>query len=106
MRFSDSRRTQVLLRLTLYSGEVYKAPRGCTAVWVRTGMAWVTRGGADIILEAGRGADLSPGRDFALVSALGPRALVVELLGYERSMPHRVSGTAVCHAREELTSTT
>ena len=106
MRFSDSRRTQVLLRLTLYSGEVYKAPRGCTAVRVRTGMAWVTRGGADIILEAGRGADLPPSRDFAVVSALGGRPLVVELLGYERSMPYRVSGTAVCPAREELTSTT
>jgi len=106
MRFSDTRRTQVLLRLTLYSGEVYKAPRGCTVVRVRTGMAWVTQGGADIILEAGRGADLPPGRDFALVSALGGRPLVVELLGYERSMPHRLSGAVLCAAREELTNTT
>jgi hypothetical protein len=68
-------------------------------------MAWVTQGGADIIVEAGRGADLPPGRDFALVSALGGQALVVELLGYERSMPQRVSGAALCPAREELTNT-
>jgi len=106
MRFSDSGCPQVLLRLTLYSGEVYKAPRGCMAVRVRTGMAWVTQGGADIILEAGRGADLPAGKDFALVSALGRRPLVVEVLGYERSMPHRVSGAVLCPAREELTNTT
>jgi hypothetical protein len=67
-------------------------------------MAWVTQGGADIILEAGRGADLPPGRDFALVSALGGRPLVVELLGYERSMQHWVSGAVLCPAREELTN--
>jgi len=106
MRFSDSRRSPVLLRLTLYSGEVYKAPRGCTAVRVRTGTAWVTQGGADIILDAGSGATLPSGRDFALVSALGGRPLVVELLGYERSMPHRFSGGVRCPAREELTNTT
>ena len=106
MRFSDSRRSPVLLRLTLYSGEVYKAPRGCTAVRVRTGMAWVTQGGADIILEAGRGADLPPSRDLALVSTLGGRPLVVELLGNERSMPYRVSGAVLCSAREELNNPT
>jgi hypothetical protein len=106
MRFSDSRRTQVLLRLTLYSGEVYRAPRGCIAVRVRTGMAWVTQGGADIIVDAGRGADLPPSSDFALVSAIGGRPLVVELFGYERGMPHRVSGAVLFPAREELTNTT
>jgi len=106
MRFLDSQRTQVLLRLTLYGGEVYKAPRACTAVRVRTGVAWVTHGGADIILPAGNYADLSPDKDHALVSALGGRPLVVELLGYERSMPHRVSGAALCPARDELPNTT
>lgn len=106
MRFSDSGPTQVLLRLTLYSGEVYKAPRGCTAVKVRTGMAWVTQGGADIILEAGRRADLPSGRDFAVVSALGGRPLVVELLGYERSMRHGVLVARLCPTRDELPNTT
>jgi hypothetical protein len=74
----------VILRLVLYHGEVYRLPEAWRKIRVRSGRAWVTLAGQDTVLACGEEAGLGRGKDFAVVSALGPAPLVLEILGEER----------------------
>ena len=73
--------TQVILRLVLYQDEVYRLPEDCQAIRARSGRAWVTFAGRDIVLESGEEARFGSGKDFAVVSCVGQAPLVVEILG-------------------------
>jgi len=86
---------EVILRLVLYQGEVYRLPKACRKMRVRSGLAWVSFTGQDTVLACGEEAYLGPGRDFAVVSAVGPRPLILELLGADRRGSFSVLGSAV-----------
>jgi hypothetical protein len=74
----------VILRLVLYRGEVYRLPEAWRKIRIRSGLAWLTFAGQDTVLACGEEAGFGPGKDFALVSALGHAPLVLEILGEER----------------------
>jgi hypothetical protein len=88
----------VILRLVLYHGEVYRLPEAWRKIRVRSGRAWVTLAGQDTVLACGEEAGLGPGKDFAVVSALGPAPLVLEILGEERRESSAFLGSAVNRA--------
>lgn len=81
--------TSVALRLVLYEGETIRVDRRSQGVHIRHGAAWVSYAGQDAILHRGEELRLQPGRDFAVVSALGCRELVLEIMGpgQRRSTP-------------------
>jgi hypothetical protein len=73
--------TTILWRLAIYPDEVYRLPPNSQALHVLAGGAWVTRNGLDLVLSHGETASVAPGDDPALLSALGRRPLIVEILG-------------------------
>jgi hypothetical protein len=85
----------VILRLVLYQGEVYCLPKACRKIRVRSGLAWVSFTGQDIVLACGEEAYLRPDRDFAVVSAVGHTPLVLEILGADRQGSFSVLGSAI-----------
>lgn len=70
----------VLLRLTLYPGEVYRLPEAGQRLRVQAGQAWLSLQGRDLVLGARETACLPVSPEAALVSAVGPAPLLVELL--------------------------
>jgi hypothetical protein len=78
----------IIARLMILAGEVYRLPEGSRGLRVVSGRAWLTFAGRDVILRRGDREDLAPGPDTALVSALGCKPLVLEVLGRrKRRMP-------------------
>jgi hypothetical protein len=73
--------TKVILRLVLYRAEAYRLPRACRGIRVRSGVAWATFTGKDIILGCGEETYVTSGKDFVVVSAVGHTPLVLEILG-------------------------
>jgi hypothetical protein len=73
--------TKVILRLVLYRNEAYRLPRACQGIRVRSGVAWATFTGKDIILGCGEETHVTSGKDFVVVSAVGHTPLVLEILG-------------------------
>ncbi len=73
--------TTVILRLVLYRDEAYRLPRACRGIRVRSGVAWATFTGKDIILDCGEETYVISGKDFVVVSAVGHTPLVLEILG-------------------------
>ncbi len=74
----------VMQRRMLVRGETYRLPAEAGALRVRSGKAWLSMGGEDVIL--GRGEVLpvmNPlgRRDFGLVSPVGRMPLLIEILG-------------------------
>jgi hypothetical protein len=67
------------MRLALFPGEALRLPRACRGVCVWAGKAWLSQAGRDVRLGPGEALTLAPGRDPAVVSALGDWALILEL---------------------------
>lgn len=87
--------TKVILRLVLYRDEAYRLPRACRGIRVRSGMAWVTFTGKDIILGCGEETHVTSGKDFVVVSAVGHTPLVLEILGDTRQRSFSISSCVV-----------
>jgi hypothetical protein len=68
------------LRLVLLKDEVLAIPEGYRSLRVRSGQAWVTVDGSDLMLRRGQEAGLERGAHKAVVSTLGALPAVVELV--------------------------
>ncbi len=68
------------MRVMLMQCETYRVARGQRGLRVRTGQAWVTQNGRDLVLKRGDEIAVEAKHDFAVVSALGRAPLVIELL--------------------------
>jgi hypothetical protein len=77
----------VRLRVVLYDREVLRLPFGSQGLRVRSGRAWLTLAGKDVILPSGETLRLAPRQETAIVSALGKAPLVLEILGDDRLRP-------------------
>ena len=67
-------------QLTLEKGEVFRIPQAYRQFKVLSGVAWLTVGGKDIILQSGEKVSLESKKDVAVISALGKTPLVLEVL--------------------------
>lgn len=65
---------------TLEKGEVFRVPAECRELYVRSGIAWITVDGKDIILTTGEKASLESNQGSAVISALGKMPLRLEVL--------------------------
>lgn len=65
----------------LLKGEVQRVKSNYRGLRVRSGRAWVTVDGRDLVLKRGEEVALEMKRDAAVVSPLGHAPLVIELLG-------------------------
>ncbi len=74
------------LRVMLLHGEVQRIGANYRGMRVRSGRAWVTANGSDLVLKRGEEIALEVRPDTAVVSALGHAPLVIELLG---EAPHQ-----------------
>jgi len=74
----------VILRLVLYRGEVYRLPPAGRGVRIVKGRAWVSHAGQDILLARGDEAHLAAGQGLTLVSTVGCAPLILEILGQDR----------------------
>lgn len=84
--------TRVVARRVLVHGEAVRLPKDALGLRVRSGRAWLSVGGEDLIL--GRGDELrlgsaEPKHDFGVVSAVGRVPLLIEILG-DRQAGRRV----------------
>lgn len=70
----------VASRLLLYPSEISRLPQSSRAVRVRSGVAWVTHAGRDIVGRQGETISLEQGRGFAIASPLRGTPLVIEVL--------------------------
>ncbi len=69
------------MRVMLLTGEVQRVESNYRGLRVRSGQAWVTVDGRDVVLKRCEEIALGPRHDVAVVSALGHAPLVIELLG-------------------------
>lgn len=76
---SDYVRTPVNVR-RLDVGDVAVLPRVDQVVHVLSGCAWITMNGDDIIVKSGEKFTLYPGKYAPVVSAVGNRQLVYEII--------------------------
>ncbi len=72
--------TNSQLRVMLLPGEVQQVKPNYRGLRVRSGRAWVTVNGCDLVLKRGEEITLEMPHDAAVVSPLGHAPLVVELL--------------------------
>jgi hypothetical protein len=72
---------KVIRTAELHEGDVYRLPEEVAELYVRSGKAWVTTPGEDILLSTGEFAMFFPGESDILLSSLGQKPLVVEELG-------------------------
>ncbi len=70
---------QLVQRLVLYPGELYRVPVRYQLLCVITGMAYVTQARRDRIVRSGQKMGLDSTADVALVSAIGDEAVIFEL---------------------------
>ncbi len=73
--------TNSQLRVMLLQGEVQRVKSDFRGLRVRSGRAWVTLNGCDLVLKRGEELALETPHDAAVVSPLGHVPLVIELLG-------------------------
>ena len=73
--------TGIEMRVMLLRGEVQRVKSNYRGLRVRSGRAWVTMNGRDLVLKRGEEVALERRHDAAVVSALGHAPLVIELLG-------------------------
>ncbi len=73
--------TSIQMRLMLLKGEVQRVETNYRGLLVRSGRAWVTLQGKDLVLNRGDEIALEGPRDAAVVSAVGREPLIIELLG-------------------------
>jgi hypothetical protein len=67
--------------MILLKGEVQRVESNYRGLRVRSGRAWVTLRGCDLVLKRGDEVALEGRHDGAVVSPLGHTPLVIELLG-------------------------
>ncbi len=70
-----------LMRVMLVNRETYRVSSKYQGLRVRSGRAWITLSGRDLVLKRGEEIALAVRDDFAVVSALGRTPVVIELLG-------------------------
>ena len=85
----------IQLRVMLLKGEVQRVETNYRGLRVRSGRAWVTLQGRDLVLKRGDEVALDGRRDAAVVSPLGHAPLVIELLGEAPRQPTADSRLAV-----------
>jgi hypothetical protein len=87
----------IQMRVVLLKGEVQRVKSNYRGLRVRSGRAWVTVNGRDLVLKRGEEVALERQRDAAVVSPLGHVPLVIELLGeaprHPTVDPHLVMST-------------
>ena len=66
-------------RIFLYPHELYRVPASYRQVRTSQGVAYISHGGRDFVLQAGECAALDRAADVALVSPLHSETLVLEL---------------------------
>lgn len=71
----------VQMRMMLLKGEVQRVESNYRGLRIRSGQAWVTLRGRDLVLKRGDEVALDGRHDAAIVSPLGHVPLVIELLG-------------------------
>jgi hypothetical protein len=84
MLANGSNQPQVVARRVLVHGEAYRLPQDASGVRVRSGRAWLSVGGEDVILSRGGEMRLcsdGPKADFGVVSPVGGVPLLIEVLG-------------------------
>ena len=75
-----SRKSAAGAQLALELDEVHRLNPVPPGIRVLSGVAWITRRGEDIVLDQGQEIRFSPRRDDPVISAVGWRELVVEML--------------------------
>ena len=70
----------VALRLVVLPGEVYRLPEAGQRLRVAAGQAWLSLQGQDLVLAAQESTRLPVSAEAALISAVGPAPITVELL--------------------------
>jgi hypothetical protein len=70
---------QLVQRLVLYHGELYRVPVRYCLLRITAGRAYVTQAGQDYSLRRGQELGLDSTADVALVSAIGGEAVILEL---------------------------
>lgn len=70
----------VALRLMVLPGEVYRLPEAGQRLRVAAGQAWLSLQGQDLVLAAQESTRLPVSAEAALISAVGPAPITVELL--------------------------
>ena len=78
---SQTPNTSIQMRVMLLKGEVQRVESNYQGLRVRSGRAWVTLRGRDLVLKRGDEIALEGRREAAVVSPLGHAPLVIELLG-------------------------
>ena len=77
----------IQMRVMLLRGEVQRVASKYRGLRVRSGRAWVTLRGRDLVLKRGDEVALDGRYDAAVVSPLGHVPLVIELLGEAPRQP-------------------
>jgi hypothetical protein len=75
------------MRVMLLKGEVHRVKSNYRGLRIRSGQAWVTWSGYDLVLKRGEEIALETRHDAAVVSSLGCAPLVIELLGEAPRQP-------------------
>lgn len=75
------------LRVMLYSHETLRLPGATQQVRVKSGRAWVTLAGRDVVLTRGETLCVQARSEAALVSPLGCAPLIVEIVGETPQRP-------------------
>ena len=75
------------LRVILLPGEVQRVESSYRGLRVRSGRAWITVNGRDLVSKRGEEIALDVRHDAVVVSALGHTPLVIELLGAAPTQP-------------------
>ncbi len=75
------------MRVIVLQGEVQRVQSGYRGLRVRSGRAWVTLNGRDLVLKRGEELALALRHDAVVVSALGHVPLIIELLGEAPTHP-------------------
>jgi hypothetical protein len=80
MAWALSRKSAGGARLALELDEVHRLKPVPAGIRVLSGMAWIVWRGKDTVLDQGQEIRFSPGGDDPVISAVGWRELVVEML--------------------------
>ncbi|MGL5060642.1 MAG: hypothetical protein ACRC62_11745 [Microcoleus sp.] len=64
-------------RIILMKDEVYRLPQTVREIQVLSGIAWLTFGEQDIILQSTEKTSLPPSKNFAVISALNNMPLIL-----------------------------
>lgn len=79
-RFKSNLEFLVPCQFTLDKSEVFRIPSSCKELHILAGTAWVTVAGRDIVLTSGEKVSLDPKKDCAILSALGNKPVILEVL--------------------------